>query len=78
MEYLYNDVIIYVTTFLQQKDLINLMRVSKRFYNLINNLKLPNVDIYTACKNSYYLNINKYIKSKKRFKINKAFTSACK
>jgi len=78
MEKLYHDVFLYILSYLNHKDLISLMRVSKTFYTYIDNLKLPNVDFYTACEKGYYLNIRKELKNIKNYDINKAFVFACK
>ncbi|MEM3858150.1 MAG: F-box protein [Candidatus Micrarchaeaceae archaeon] len=77
MDNLYHDVFTYILSFLSQKDLIRLMRVSKRFYNTINNLKLPSFDFYTSCLKGYYLNIRKWLQLKKSFDLNMAFLNAC-
>jgi|SRR5579875_1013617 len=77
MDNLYQDVFVYLLSFLSQKELIMLMRVSKKFYNTINNLRLPNVDFYISCLKGYYLNIRKWLQIKKSFDLNTAFFNAC-
>src|SRR5579875_1017758 len=76
MDNLYNDIYIHIFSFLEHKDLINLMMVSKKFYTLIDNLKLPNVDFYTSCLKGYYLNIKK--EKIENYNVNKALYFASK
>src|SRR5579875_1280524 len=76
MNNLCKDIYNHIFSFLTHKELINLMAVSKSFYIFIDNLKLPNVDFYTACQNGYYLNIRKL--GIKNFNLNKALYFASK
>jgi len=76
MDNLYNDIYNYIFSFLDHKDLINLMMVSKKFYTLIDNLKLLNVDFYTSCLKGYYLNIRK--ENIENYIVDKTLFYACK
>src|SRR5579875_2228178 len=58
------------------KDLTNWRLVNKTFKYLIDNLEFPNIDIFSACENGYYLVVKKLLPTLNNWE--EAFWCLCK